>query len=341
MRNITIYRRIFYNADCYTRGTYQTNFGVQVHSTGAPNSYLKRYVQPDDGRLGYNKNNNSHNRPGGTVCAGAYIGKLQDGTVAVYETLPENMRVWLSGNGPNGNANRLGYFGFEVCEDNLTDESYFREAVLNIAVLYTAYLCQQYGAQPGKLVNGRLPVMDHSELHRAGLASNHGDITTWLKKFGYTMNDFRRLVCEALDDGVEATIVDVEGRRTIRKGDSGDDVRQAQIDLNSIGYNVGNADGIFGQKTYVAVKEFQTYYGLYADGIIGAKTWAKLDEAVGRNTDEKEEEKEEDECEKLPFEPDDKDETEDIIPQLRDILDSVNDAKDDVEALIKKLEGNA
>ena len=54
-----------------------------------------------------------------------------------------------------------------------------------------------------------------------------------------------------------------------------------------------------------------------------------------------EEEKEEDECEKLPFEPDDEDEIEDLIPQLHEILDSVNDAKDDVEALIKKLEGNA
>lgn len=287
MRQLTIYRRLFYDSDCYRKGTRQTNIGVQVHSTGANNPWLKRYVQPDDGRLGVNKNGNSHNRPGGTVCAGAYIGKLADGTVAVYEALPENMRCWLSGNGPNGNANRLGYFGFEVCEDGLKDEAYFREAVLNIAVLYTAHLCQQYGAKPGQLVNGRLPVMDHSELHRAGLASNHADITSWLKKFGYTMNDFRRLVAEALDEGVDVTIIDVSGEgekvATILKlGYKGDAVKQLQNDLNSLGYNCGNADGIFGQKTYIAVREFQQYYGLKVDGIAGDETLEKLDQLMGR-----------------------------------------------------------
>lgn len=221
------------------------------------------------------------------MCAGAYIGKLADGTVAVYEALPEDMRCWLSGNGINGNANRLGYFGFEVCEDGLKDEQYFTEAVLHIAVLYTAYLCQQYGVRAGQLVNGRLPVLDHSELHREGIASNHGDITSWLKKFGYTMNDFRRLVSEALAEGVEATIIDVSGEgekvaTSIRKGSKGEAVTQLQNDLNRLGFNVGNVDGIFGEKTYIAVREFQQYYGLTVDGIAGEKTLDKIDQLVGR-----------------------------------------------------------
>lgn len=280
MRQLTIYRRLFYNADCYKRGTYQENKAVQVHSTGAANSYLRRYVQPDDGRLGVNKNNNSHNRPGGTVCAGAYIGRLADGTVAVYETLPEGMRCWLSGNGPNGNANRLGYFGFEVCEDNLTDEAYFREAVLNVAVLYTAHLCRQYGVRPDELVNGRLAVLDHSELHREGIASNHGDITSWLRRFGYSMNDFRRLVSDALDEGIEVTIVDVDGRRTLRKGDSGDDVRELQESLNTLLYNAGEADGKFGSRTESALKDYQRDHGLKVDGICGPATWASIEEEL-------------------------------------------------------------
>lgn len=280
MRQLTIYRRPFYDADCYKRGTYQENKAVQVHSTGAANSYLRRYVQPDDGRLGVNKNNNSHNRPGGTVCAGAYIGRLADGTVAVYETLPEGMRCWLSGNGPNGNANRLGYFGFEVCEDNLTDEAYFREAVLNVAMLYTAHLCKQYGTRPDALVNGRLAVLDHSELHREGIASNHGDITSWLRRFGYNMNDFRRLVSEALDEGIEVTIVDVDGRRTLRKGDSGDDVRELQESLNTLLYNAGEADGKFGSRTESALKDYQRDHGLKVDGICGPATWASIEEEL-------------------------------------------------------------
>lgn len=276
MRQLTIYRRLFYDSDCYRKGTRQTNIGVQVHSTGANNPWLKRYVQPDDGRLGVNKNGNSHNRPGGTVCAGAYIGKLADGTVAVYETLPEDMRCWLSGNGPNGNANRLGYFGFEICEDGLKDEAYFREAVLGVAVNYTAYLCQKFGTDPLKKYNGRYRVLDHSEMHSEGIASNHGDITSWLKKFGYKMDDFRAMVSQAMAEGIEVTIVDVEGKRTLRKGDSGADVKELQELLNDLLYNAGEPDGKFGSKTEAAVKLYQRDNKLTADGICGAKTWEAL-----------------------------------------------------------------
>lgn len=280
MRHLTIYRRLFYDSDCYRKGTRQKNIGVQVHSTGANNPWLKRYVQPDDGRIGVNKNGNSHNRPGGTVCAGAYIGKQADGTVAVYEALPEGMRCWLSGNGPNGNANRIGYFGFEICEDGLKDEGYFREAVLGVAVNYTAHLCRQYEVRPDELVKGRPAVLDHSELHREGIASNHADITAWLRKFGYSMDDFRRLVSEALDEGIEVTIVDVDGRRTLRRGDSGDDVRELQENLNTLLYNAGEADCKFGSRTESALKDYQRDHGLKADGICGPASWASIEEAL-------------------------------------------------------------
>lgn len=202
-RKLTIYKRIFYNADCYTKGTVQQNSGVQVHSTGANNPYLHRYVQPDDGRIGPNKYSNSHNRPGGDVCASAYIGKQSDGTVAVYQALPWNYRCWLSGNADKGNANRLGYAGFEICEDGLTDWAYFEAAVLGAAVNLTAYLCNLYGVGVDK-------VRDHAELHSMGIASNHGDITKWLKRFGLTMDNFRAAVQEALNEGVEAVYIDCD-----------------------------------------------------------------------------------------------------------------------------------
>lgn len=204
MRSLTVYKRLFYKADCYKRGIKQQPAGVQVHSTGAANSYLKRYVQPDDGRLGVNKNGNSHNRPGGNVCASAYIGRLDDGTVAVYQALPWNQRCWLSGSGPNGNANRNGYLGFEVCEDNLMHEDYFLDAVMEKAVLLTAYWCQEFKIDPDAAVR------DHHELHAMGLASNHADITAWLKKYGRTMDDFRAAVKAALADGIQVTYIDCD-----------------------------------------------------------------------------------------------------------------------------------
>lgn len=200
---LTIYKRLFYNSDCYKAAVRIMPSGIQVHSTGANNPYLKRYVQPDDGRLGNNPNGNDHNKPGGNVCASAYIGKLEDGTVAVYETLPWDYKCWLSGSGSKGNANNLRYIGFEICEDNLHDKAYFDDAVMDKAVLLTAYLCQEFGIT---LDN----IHDHSELSSMGLASNHADISHWLKVYGLTMDDFRAAVASALVEGIDVTYIDCD-----------------------------------------------------------------------------------------------------------------------------------
>ncbi|WP_083553395.1 peptidoglycan-binding protein [Clostridium intestinale] len=52
--------------------------------------------------------------------------------------------------------------------------------------------------------------------------------------------------------------------------------RLAQERLNTLGFNCGTADGIFGEKTRVAVIAFQVSGGLSADGIVGQNTWRKL-----------------------------------------------------------------
>ena len=59
-----------------------------VHSTGANNPNLRRYVQPDDGVLGVNSNQNDWNRPGLEVCVHAFLGLTQAGEVAAYQILP-------------------------------------------------------------------------------------------------------------------------------------------------------------------------------------------------------------------------------------------------------------
>ena len=46
--------------------------------------------------------------------------------------------------------------------------------------------------------------------------------------------------------------------------------------LNSLFYDCGAVDGIWGKKTNNAVIAFQTDKGLEADGIVGSKTWAAL-----------------------------------------------------------------
>ncbi len=62
----------------------------------------------------------------------------------------------------------------------------------------------------------------------------------------------------------------------MRKGDSNASVKLMQQKLISLGYLNGTADGIFGNKTFTALKEFQKANALYADGIAGKATIAAL-----------------------------------------------------------------
>lgn len=52
----------------------------------------------------------------------------------------------------------------------------------------------------------------------------------------------------------------------------GEDVQKVQERLNELGFNCGTADGVFGKKTEIAVKNFQSDTGLKDDGIVGKKT---------------------------------------------------------------------
>ncbi len=63
---------------------------------------------------------------------------------------------------------------------------------------------------------------------------------------------------------------------TLRRGSRGSQVTTLQKRLNTLGYNAGTADGIFGRRTYNAVVAFQRANGLSVDGIVGKNTRAKL-----------------------------------------------------------------
>lgn len=69
---------------------------------------------------------------------------------------------------------------------------------------------------------------------------------------------------------------------SLREGDTGRDVENAQIRLNRISVNypgipkIPKIDGFFGPETTDAVTEFQRVFGLQPDGIIGKSTWYKI-----------------------------------------------------------------
>lgn len=186
--------------DCYQKGETIAPKGVMIHSTGANNPWLLRYVGPDDGLLGENLYGNHWNRPGVSACVHAFIGRRADGTVDTYQTLPWNYRGWHCGRSGNDT-----HISFEICEDGLADEDYFRQTY-QAAVELTAYLCQTYDLDP--MAPG--VVVDHAEGYEMGIASGHSDVRHWWSRFGATMDDFRQEVNNQLKGMIKMTMTKEE-----------------------------------------------------------------------------------------------------------------------------------
>ena len=62
----------------------------------------------------------------------------------------------------------------------------------------------------------------------------------------------------------------------LRQGDRGEQVQWIQERLEDLGYEVGEADGVFGEETRQAIVQFQLSRGLDADGVVGAGTFYAL-----------------------------------------------------------------
>lgn len=172
---------------CYRKGTPMKPVGIVVHSTGANNPHLCRYVDCPEW-LGVNRYGNHWNRPEAATLVHGAIGLDKEGFVTVVNTLPYTMAAWGVGKGSRGSYNYdpTGHIQFEMCEDDLTDPSYF-DQVMGTAVAYCAQLCREYGLAAESIVS-------HKEAHAQGYASNHGDPENWMGRFGMTMEDFRARV---------------------------------------------------------------------------------------------------------------------------------------------------
>lgn len=212
---------LLYHNPCYKKGEIIKPQYIVVHSTGAVNPYISRYVQPHPGQtvgmgeypggkvytaeqmiaiLGKNRYANDWNREilNGQrleVCVHAFIGKLTDGSVATVQTLPWGMRAWGVGSGWKGSFNNSA-IQFEICEDDHSSADYCK-ANYREAVELCAKLCDFYDIPVDHIVS-------HAEAYRMGMGSNHGDPDHWWKKHGLTMNGFRSAVATELKKRAEA-----------------------------------------------------------------------------------------------------------------------------------------
>ena len=92
--------------------------------------------------------------------------------------MPWNHRGWHCGGSGNDT-----HIGFEICEDGLSDATYFK-TVYQEAVELCTYLCKQYGLTAQN-------ILCHSEGYQKGIASNHADVMHWFPKHGKSMDTFR------------------------------------------------------------------------------------------------------------------------------------------------------
>lgn len=178
---------------CYIKGQKMVPAGIVVHSTGANNPNLKRYVDcPQE--LGENRYSNHWNNAtpdGRKVCVHAFIGYDKEKKVRVAEILPLNICCWGVGSGSKGSYNfEPAYIQFEICEDNLKNKDYYNEA-FKVAAEYCAHLCKEYGISVDCIVG-------HQEAYKKGYGSNHSDPDHWMRRFGESMDDFRKKVAALL-----------------------------------------------------------------------------------------------------------------------------------------------
>lgn len=186
-----LYEQLLTRNSCFVTGQALDVRGIMVHSTGANNPLLSRYV-PGNEQIGFNTAGNHWDQTNAqwkekfgqplNKCVHAFIGQTHDQKIAVVQTLPWIMRGWHAGL----SAGNSRYIGFEICEDGLDDPDYFK-ATYDAAVELTAMLCKQFGLNP--LLDG--VVICHAEGYQRGVASNHGDVLHWWSKFGKTMDHFR------------------------------------------------------------------------------------------------------------------------------------------------------
>ena len=166
-------------------------------------------------------------------------------------------------------------------------------------VLRGAFSDSTWGEFSKKIEEAGLNMSDFEESVRK-VAEEHGhDLDALIEKYGSFENAVKSgaLSTDILKkslDGLQKTgnSVDLSGvTRTLRRGESGEDVKKIEAALKALGYDLlgkdgkdyGHADdGYFGTLTEEAIKDFQKLNGLKVTGIVDEATLAALEEACNK-----------------------------------------------------------
>lgn len=233
-------------SDCYLAGRTITVKGLMLHSVGCPQPKAQPFI-------------NNWNKPGVKACVHAIIEPDGD----VYQLLPWNHRGWHGG-GESNNA----YIGVEMTEPDTiryTGGAAWQEtgdgtntkthvlATYRHAVSLFAYLCRMFSLDP--MADG--VILSHSEGHKKGIASNHGDVEHLWKHFGLSMNQFRMDVKTAMSGDTEVSLTPVLGSAVATAGQmkayvmaKNPDVPQSVLDMIPFYLSEGQTEGVRGDVAF-------------------------------------------------------------------------------------------
>ena len=255
----------------YTCGRTINVKGAMIHSYGCP--------QPNPNVLA-----KSWNNPSTKACVHEHIGKDEViVTLPCMETKGTARRGWHAG----GAANNT-HLSAEMTEPatikytsgsnwiELADGSNTKAHVLATyknAVEEFAQFCTFHGLDP--LKDG--VILSHKEGHARGIASNHGDVEHIWRKFGLTMDKFRKdikaaMVGNGVDFGGNVTVTDTSAQKVnplsgkvtvIYTGEDGLNIRLAPS------YNAAVQQVVYnGVYTVVGISADEKWYKLKSGGFI-------------------------------------------------------------------------
>ena len=150
---------------CYTNAIKIKPKGLMLHSVGCAQPKAEVFIK-------------QFNNATISKCVHAFI---DANTGVVYRTLPWNYKAWHCGG--SGNSTHI---GIEMCEPPKNGGKEYVDRVYQSAVVLFAELCTKYELDPMK------DIISHAEGHKKGIASNHGDPDHLFRKYGYSMDQFRK-----------------------------------------------------------------------------------------------------------------------------------------------------
>ncbi|WP_354004546.1 peptidoglycan recognition protein family protein [Alkalihalophilus pseudofirmus] len=181
----------------------------------------------------------------------------------VVQGIPINRNAWHCGDGANGTGNRKS-IGVEVCYSRSGGERFNKARELGIK--FIAQLLHERNWNVNRLKKHQ----DWNGKYCPHRTLSEGNWNYVVRRVEEELNKLKNGVSSS--SPAKPSNSQPAQSTVIKNGDRGDAVKSLQERLNSIGYDCGIADGIFGNATDTAVKHFQRDKGLIVDGIVGQNT---------------------------------------------------------------------